>query len=366
MNSISAAKIATAFAIVVAVGGAGLVPEVSAQPSQGSNERIVRRLGGTTRFSAPVRTVAQLRTMVEANRRDITNVLFDAGLSDIGSQVLDTIASGAVSETTVPSGTRLEWMALKRKGKAEILRNVRWGGAQPFEAFRFTVTTATAIYSFVVPKTCGNISLMSTEPVTPRPAPAPPTPPPPPPTPTPQPAPVTPPPPPTPPPPAVAPPVQPPAAAPLVRGFSPFILGAFGKQRRALEGDAGVALGTFCDPLLGIKGGVEFNVKPNFVIAPAAGVAINLDESDRTSIFAEAEFNRLFDGGGFVGAGIGVWDLNHSDNVVPSLLIHGGAPITRYPDNRSRLLFVGEGRFFLGDPIDDNYQFWAGVRYVFR
>jgi hypothetical protein len=97
------------------------------------------------------------------------------------------------------------------------------------------------------------------------------------------------------------------------------------------------------------------------------GVAINLDEGDRTSVFAEAEFNRVFSNG-FLGAGVGVWDFNHGDNVTPSLLIHGGVPVVRDADGQSRLLFVVEGRLFFDeiDNVENNYLGWAGVRYVFR
>lgn len=119
--------------------------------------------------------------------------------------------------------------------------------------------------------------------------------------------------------------------------------------------------------MFGAKGGVEIKVAPKFVIAPAVGVAINLDEGDRTSGFAEVEFNGLI-GSGFLGAGVGIWDFNHGDNATGSLLVHGGVPLTKYSSGQSRLLLVVEGRMFFDnlDEIDNNYQAWAGLRYVFR
>jgi hypothetical protein len=125
--------------------------------------------------------------------------------------------------------------------------------------------------------------------------------------------------------------------------------------------------GSYCDPLFGAKGGVEFRVAPKFVIAPALGVAINLDEGDRTSLFAEVEANYLI-GAGFIGAGIGWWDFNHGDNDTGSLLVHGGVPLTKNANGDGKLFFVVEGRMFFDefDSIDNNYQAWAGLRYVFR
>ena len=68
----------------------------------------------------------------------------------------------------------------------------------------------------------------------------------------------------------------------------------------------------------------------------------------------------------FVGTGIGVWDLFDGDNVSPTWLLNFGRQI--HETNAGKLFFVGEGRLFLNkmDSIDNNYQFWGGVRFVFR
>lgn len=374
MSRRRAGIMAAVLAAVIGVTAFGSVAPAHAQNNP--DERVIRVLGGSTRFAAPVRTVAALRRMTEANRAALTQVLSEAGLQAISAQVIDTMASGTVTQISVAPGTHLDWMALRRRGTPEIVRNVRWGGPRPFDAFRFTVESATTIYTFVVPFDCSNLSLVGTEAKAAPPAPAPPPPPPPPP-PAPAPAPAPPPPPaPAPPPPPPPPPVAPaPAPAPTPQapvtpvadagGIRPFVLGAFGKERRTLEIDNanGISnLAAFCDPLFGVKGGVEIPISSGFFVAPAVGVAINLDEGDRTSLFAEVELNRVI-GGGFVGAGIGVWDFNHTDNVAPSLLVHVGAPLAS-----TRVLFVVEGRLFLNqmDDVSNNYQAWAGVRYRFR
>jgi hypothetical protein len=375
MQSMGAAKIASAGVLVALLGLGGLAPEARAQTrasgAQASDEHVVRRLGGSTRFSAPVRTVDALRKMAAANRRDLTQALERVGLSSISSQVIDAMANGQVFETTFAPGDRLNWMLLRRAGKPDILHNVRWQGAQAFEAYRFTVQSSGMAYNFVVPKDCGNLSLVNSAPLTtaaPAPAPPPPPPPPPPavqqPAPPPPPAPAPPPPPP-PPPPAAA------AQAATVRGFAPFVMGAVGKQRRTLdfEDDLGVeGRDSFCDALIGLKGGVEFPMGEKWVFAPAIGVALNLDKGSRTSLFADAEFNYKLANGGYVGTGLGLWDFNHTDNTTLNLLFNLGLPLTKYSDGAARMLFTIEGRLFFDefDNIDNNYQFWGGIRYVFR
>jgi hypothetical protein len=163
---------------------------------------------------------------------------------------------------------------------------------------------------------------------------------------------------------------------PPVDKVHPFVMGGFGKERRVRETEVAnptplaalIEDNGICAPLIGIKGGVMFDVKPNFVVAPAVGVAFNLDDGGNSSIFAEVELNYVYSGGAYIGTGVGVWDFNHSDNVAPSLLVHFGVPIAKPAEGPPTLYFIGEGRLFMDqfDDIANNYQFWGGIRCVFR
>jgi hypothetical protein len=152
--------------------------------------------------------------------------------------------------------------------------------------------------------------------------------------------------------------------------IDPFFQGTFGKQRRTLEEEIGGAttIGSYCDVLLGVKAGVQYMVSPRFMIAPSVGLALNFDEGSRTAVFGDVEFNRVFDNGGYIGTGIGLWDIFDGDNITLSWILGGGVPIAKHTDGKARALFVVEGRLFFDefDNMDDNYQFWAGVRYIFR
>jgi len=170
--------------------------------AQDGTEHQVTRLGGTTRFSQPLRTVDDLHAMVVANRSAIRSVMVMAGYGDVSAQLADGFSVSEVTDTTITPGSRFLFMALKRGGAPAVLRNVRWSGRDSFDAFQFKVTAGGYVYSFIVPKVCGNFSLVSKVaapvPSAPQPPPAPEPPPPPPP-----PA-YEPPPPPPPPPPAPA------------------------------------------------------------------------------------------------------------------------------------------------------------------
>jgi hypothetical protein len=152
-----------------------------------TRETQILRLGTSERFSMPMRTVDQLHAMVNKNRSQYTQVLSLASLSGISGQVLDALTIGAVTETTIQPGTHMEWMAMKRAGKPAIVQNVRWSGREPFEAWQFDVTDGGYKYTFLVPKVCGNLTLLSAVAERPagtlseaRPEPPPPPPPPPP------------------------------------------------------------------------------------------------------------------------------------------------------------------------------------------
>ena len=133
--------------------------------------------------SVAVRRAQALPNDTYQELETFANVLAIAGLDNISSQVLDTLTTGNIIETSVAPNTHMEWMALKRSGTPGLLRNVRWVGQQPFEVFQFNVDYAGYSYTFVVPKVCGNLALVSRtampvvrheEPPAPAPAPPPP------------------------------------------------------------------------------------------------------------------------------------------------------------------------------------------------
>jgi len=182
--------------LVATVLAACVAPAIA----QDGTEHQVTRLGGSTRFSQPLRTVDDLRAMFQANRSQIRSVMSMAGYGDVSAQLADGFTVSEVTDTTITPGSRFLFMALKRGGAPAVLRNVRWAGRDSFDAFQFKVTVGGYVYTFIVPKVCGNFSLVSrvAAPVPTAPEPPRPEPPPPPPPPAPEPPPPPPPPPPAP------------------------------------------------------------------------------------------------------------------------------------------------------------------------
>ena len=387
-----------AFALAVTVAPA------IAQQRSADGYVTARRLGGTTSFYRPALTDPNsVKRMADSPNMatDIRKVLSDAGIPQTGDAVVAMLsgastaanvgscsnaapADGTLVECNFANGDTLDWMAYRpnapRNRTAGRVEKMRWGGRTAFPAFLFRVTSAERIYTFVVPKACGNLSLMSVRTVE-RPAVVIP----PPPAAAPPPAPA--PPPPAPPParaPEPAPMAMPPTIAPVaVAKGSPFFFDLLaGKDRRVREiGDrstndgrpifASAGPGEFaqCSPLLGVKLGVAKRFTNDWELAAAAGVAFSLVSQDdkvrEHQVLFDVEANKYLDNGVFLGTGLSFWDITHSDNFTPAALVHVGVPITKSQSHP--LYFLVEGRYLLdhADDIRNNYQFWGGIRLHF-
>lgn len=363
--------------------------------------RDAHRLGGTTSFFRPALTNSASIKRMAASRgmdADIRKVLNDAGIPETADAVVAMLSGGAPTtnagscsaampqpgvmvECNFERGSTLEWMSYRpniaRKDHTPgLLRKFRWAGRQPFKAFLFRVVNDKGTYTFVVPKPCGNLSLMSMV-EAPRPTPPPPPPPP---------APRMTPPPPPPPAPRVEPPPTPelpPAmeVAPAVIKKSPRFFVDFlgGKDRRVrpvsgaetvdgsrVRANAGAGDFAQCSPLFGVKLGVAKRFDNDVELAGAVGVAFSLvtdkKEVREHQLFADVELNKYL-GRGFIGTGVSAWDITHSDTITPAVLLQFGVPLSaNHP-----VYFIGQGRMFLdnADDVQNNYLVWGGVRVKF-
>ena len=163
--------------------------------------------------------------------------------------------------------------------------------------------------------------------------------------------------------------------------FRPFFAGYFGKQQRQYDEDDPAGIGftrpdntvtAFGDKLFGVKGGVQINVagylETGFMFTPAIGVAINLEEADRTSLFGDLEVGYTFASGVSLGTGLTLWDFTHGEQFTFGWLGTAAFPVWKNETKRHKLDVSVEWRQFfdrMSDP-DVNYQFWGGLRYMFK
>jgi len=397
---------------------AGLVLVPFSASAQQESVRSIQALGGPTRFTAPVNDIATLaRTMGLAMiRADLATVLERAGMPALTAQVQQALAVGQVTVATLPQGTTIEWMALRRDGP-NVVRNIRWDGNTPLAGFAFTVDDLQQTYHFFVPSICGNVSLVRREPSLEAARLA-----------------------------ALAKADADRAAANTARMTAdqaaaadrariaaeqaaaaerdrmaaeqaaeaerariaeeaaarqaeadrlaaeardarvrPFIAAFAGKQQRQYDDTDPAGLGrlpvtstgtglplmdvpAFFDTLVGVKGGVALKMSDHWTFAPALGVAANLDETERTTLFGDAELDFVFGSGAYLGTGLTFWDFTHSENFTPGWLGTLGVPLWASDARKHQLLLAVEYRQFFdrfSDP-DVNYQAWGGLKYLFR
>ena len=368
-------------------GTLGFILATSVASAQQATQEVrsVRVLGGPTRFTAPVRDIPALtRSMSRPNiQRDLSTVLQRAGMPVLTAQVQNILSNGQVTEATLAPGTVIEWMALRRGGP-NVVRNIRWDGAAPLEGFEFIIDDMNETYTFFVPEICGNVSLVRREPSREAARRA-----------------------------EIARAEAAKAAADKAAAdkaaadkaaadkaaadaaaaeaarqaeearlalerdlrVRPFIAGYFGKQQRQYDdtdpADVGQLVNpvpAFGDPLVGFKGGVNLRMSQHFTFAPSIGLAVNLDESERTSLFGDAEIQYIFARGAYLGTGVSLWDFTHTDIFTPAWLGTAGLPLWRNDAAYRQLQLSLEWRQMfdrMSDP-DVNYQFWGGLRFLFK
>ena len=105
-----------------------------------------------------------------------------------------------------------------------------------------------------------------------------------------------------------------------------------------------------------------------WTFAPAIGLAPDLDATDRTLLFGDAEIDFLFASGAYLGTGVTFWDVTRSEFITAGWLGTFGVPVWRSDERMNQALIAVEYRQ-LFDRLSDhdvNYQFWGGLKYVYR
>ena len=155
--------------------------------------------------------------------------------------------------------------------------------------------------------------------------------------------------------------------------IGPFVSGLYGEERRVFDtvDDVAIPATALSAHEIGIKGGVEIQLGRHFMMAPAIGTSIRVDNTHPAfypdaDMFADFEVN-FTAGGGYIGTGYSYWAFTDSDRRANAILLGFGVPIVKHEDGRGKVLFVGEGRYFVQDHnFMNNYQYWGGIRWVIR
>ena len=113
-----------------------------------------------------ISTGAELQAYFLNNRELVEQVLQDAEWEGDPEDLFGAIAAGDFTTGSYAKGSKFHWTGLKKDGRGQVLRNRIWAGEQPFDGFEVNVTSQCKIHKLVIPNACCNLSLMATAEVT--------------------------------------------------------------------------------------------------------------------------------------------------------------------------------------------------------
>lgn len=314
-------------AIAAAGGALALILSGAALADQSGD---VKRLAGVNSAicKPALKSGADMQKWFATRQADVNAILAAAGWNGNSDDLYKAVQAGQFKEVSVPVGTQFKWMGMREKKQIVAKPNRRWAGKKPFAAYEVDVVSKGAKHKFLVPKPCCNLALVSSE---------------------------APPPPPPPPAPAAPAPTPAPAAAPAPAKAGPALF---------LAPFIGVIERNFPDPLLlGLGAGVLYPLNPGWDLLLQIGAG-NDDEHSHTATFAEIGALKKI-GNGFLGGGIGVWDIASDDLRDGTIWLEGGLNVAKWT-SASMQWFVN-GRVFWDelDNISDNFTLSTGLRVLF-
>jgi hypothetical protein len=104
-----------------------------------------------------------MKTIVEKYAGDIKTGFDLAGASDLYLPFMDQIRQSAFQERELAVGEKMMWMVFRVQGRVKVVYDLEWAGKAPLPVYFFGVNVGDKKYNIIMPKSCGNISLLNVE-----------------------------------------------------------------------------------------------------------------------------------------------------------------------------------------------------------
>jgi hypothetical protein len=115
---------------------------------------------GTSPFSQyDLKSVDDLRQMVESLRSDLKNGFERVGAADLFEGFVTQVNQGNVDTIEVQPGQKMQWMIFRNARAVKVITDLVWAGDKPFTAYQLDVDKSGTRYSFIIPVVCGNVAL---------------------------------------------------------------------------------------------------------------------------------------------------------------------------------------------------------------
>lgn len=297
------------------------------------------RMGASPFYKQPLASVADLNEMVNSSQESLAEGFKKAGYPELFNAFMTQFPTVEIHNVQVQQGEALQWMMYRRNGKGSVrvMKDLVWGGEEPFDAFEFFIESSGKRYRMIVPLICGNVALKDVADVpevaeTPPPE-----------------------------------PVPPPEEIKSVEAATPEPEETVADMRRGrLLADVG-AFRVF-DPLnfYGARLGYEYRFTPNYSLVGMVGFFLAEDNDSYAgddAFTADVLFNYRYDRM-FAGVGLGAWISDYNDQV--DAVFNVGVRLFGDPEAfNTSLFFEVRSDVEEFDDIVDKGRFGIGLRFQF-
>lgn len=113
-------------------------------------------------YQPPLRSTADLSSMMATAQEDIRDGLYQAGYPELYQPLMEQFPKAAVSRVDYLPGQTFIWMLSKEdggQGPVRVVNDMVWGGKRRIAAYEFSISSNGSQYVFAVPLDCGNLAL---------------------------------------------------------------------------------------------------------------------------------------------------------------------------------------------------------------
>jgi hypothetical protein len=107
-----------------------------------------------------INTADNLKNLLEQNAEFIKEGFEKADAGYLYEGFMEQVNSGAIEEKQMPKGQEIMWMAFRVGKKIKAVKELVWAANKPLDVFAFVVQYECKDYVLIIPKKCGNITLI--------------------------------------------------------------------------------------------------------------------------------------------------------------------------------------------------------------
>jgi len=107
-----------------------------------------------------INTADMLKKLLEENADIVKEGFEKAEAGYLYDGFMEEVKKGAIEETELPKNQEIPWMAFKVGKKVKVVKDLVWAANKTLDVFSCTVEYKCKDYLLVIPKKCGNITLM--------------------------------------------------------------------------------------------------------------------------------------------------------------------------------------------------------------